>query len=40
MKKKIGIICCSALLLAGCGIPKLENGKEAVVTFKDDAKIM
>ena len=39
MKKKLGIICLGALLLAGCGTPKLENGKEAVITFKDDAKI-
>lgn len=39
MNKKIGILCLSTLLLAGCGAPKLENGQEAVVTFKDDAKI-
>ena len=39
MNKKIGVLCLSALLLAGCGTPKLENGQEAVVTFKDGEKI-
>lgn len=40
MKKKIFIIGASALLLCGCGkIPKLSNGDEAVVTFKDGEKI-
>lgn len=39
MKKKLGILCLSTLLLAGCGIPKLENGQEAVVSFKDDEAI-
>lgn len=39
MKRKIGILGLGVLLLAGCGAPKLENGQEAVVTFKDDAKI-
>lgn len=40
MKKKIFIIGLSALALCGCGkIPKLSNGEDAVVTFKDDKKI-
>ena len=39
MKRKIGILSLGILLLAGCGKVKLENGKEAVVTFKDDVKI-
>ena len=40
MKKKIGLICICTMLIAGCGkIPKLENGQEAVVTFKDGDKI-
>lgn len=40
MKKKIIIVGLSALLLCGCGkIPKLENGEEAVITFKDGKKI-
>lgn len=40
MNKKILIIGASALLLCGCGkIPKLSNGDEAVVTFKDGKKI-
>lgn len=40
MNKKIFIIGASALLLCGCGkIPKLSNGDEAVVTFKDGEKI-
>ena len=40
MNKKIFIIGASALLLCGCGkIPKLSNGDEAIVTFKDGKKI-
>ncbi len=40
MKKKIFIIGLSAFLLCGCGkIPKLSNGDDAIVTFKDDKKI-
>ncbi len=39
MKRKIGILSLGVLLLAGCGSPKLADGKEAVVTFKDDVKI-
>ncbi len=39
MKKKISILCMGALLLAGCGTPKLKNGEEAVVSLKDDKKI-
>ena len=40
MKKKIILIGACTLLLCGCGkIPKLSNGDEAVVTFKDDVKI-
>ncbi len=39
MKRKIGILSLGILLLAGCGAPKLEDGKEAAVTFKDDFKI-
>lgn len=40
MKKKIFIIGASALLLCGCGkVPKLSNGDEAVLTFKDGEKI-
>lgn len=36
MKKKIVILGVCSLLLCGCGkIPKLSNGDEAVVTFKD-----
>lgn len=40
MKKKL-IVCVLAVgLLAGCGkaIPKLDNGSEAIVTFKDGSK--
>lgn len=40
MKKKIFLIGLSAFLLCGCGkIPKLSNGEDAIVTFKDDEKI-
>ena len=40
MNKKIFIIGASALLLCGCGkVPKLSNGDEAVITFKDGEKI-
>lgn len=40
MKKKVLLLGSCALLLCGCGkIPTLSNGDEAVVTFKDDAKI-
>lgn len=40
MKKKIFALCAIMLLTSGCGkVPKLENGKEAIVTFKDGEKI-
>lgn len=40
MNKKIFIIGASALLLCGCGkVPKLSNGDEAIVTFKDGEMI-
>lgn len=40
MKKKMLIIGMMSLLLCGCGkIPKLENGEEAIITFKNDEKI-
>lgn len=40
MKKKILVLGACSLLLCGCGkIPKLENGDEAVVTFKDGKMI-
>jgi len=40
MNKKIFILGASALLLCGCGkIPKLSNGDEAIITFKDGEKI-
>ncbi len=43
MKKSVklmGLMATSLLLVTGCGtIPTLENGQEAVVTFKDDKKI-
>ncbi len=40
MKKKIFALCAIMLLASGCGkVPKLENGKEAIVTFKDGKKI-
>lgn len=44
MKKKnvcaITALCASLLLIGGCGkTPKLQNGQDAVVTFKDDQKI-
>lgn len=40
MNKKIFIIGASVLLLTGCGkIPKLSNGDEAIITFKDGEKI-
>lgn len=35
MKKKLGLLCICAMLLAGCGTPKLSNGEEAVVSFGD-----
>ncbi len=40
MKKKVLLIGACTLLLCGCGkIPKLSNGDEAVVEFKDGDKI-
>lgn len=40
MKKKICILGLCSLMLCGCGkIPKLSNGDEAVITFKDGQKI-
>ncbi len=39
MKKKIILVMVCLLALCGCGkIPKLQDGKEAVVTFKKDDK--
>ena len=39
MKKFIILFMACGLLLCGCGkIPKLENGKEAIVTFKKGDK--
>ena len=40
MKKKLLVLAVIGLMMCGCGkIPKLENGEEAVVTFKDDNAI-
>ena len=40
MKKKIILAMALTLLLTGCGkVPKLENGKDAVVSFKNGDKI-
>lgn len=40
MKKKILVLATMTLLLCSCGkIPTVENGKEAVVTFKDGSAI-
>ena len=40
MKKKIVLAMALTLLLTGCGkVPKLENGKDAVVSFKNGDKI-
>ena len=40
MKKKLFLITLSVFLLCGCGkVPKLENGQEAVITFKNGDKI-
>lgn len=41
MKKKLILLVAITTLLCGCGktIPKLENGQEAVVTFKDGSMI-
>lgn len=40
MKKKIMILGACSMLLCGCGkIPKLQNGEEAIVTFKDGQMI-
>ena len=40
MKKKILLLCLCTLLLAGCGkVSKLENGQDAVVSFKGKEKI-
>lgn len=40
MKKKLFLLTLSLFLVCGCGkIPKLKNGEEAVVTFKDGKKI-
>ena len=35
MKKKIIIMACAVVLLAGCGNPKLQDGKEVVASIKD-----
>ena len=40
MKKKVFLLGLCLILATGCGkIPKLKNGEEAVVTFKDNKKI-
>lgn len=40
MKKKLFLITLSLFLVCGCGkIPKLKNGEEAVITFKNGDKI-
>ena len=40
MKKKLLVLAVIALMMCGCGkIPKLENGEDAVVTFKDNEAI-
>ena len=40
MKKRICLLLAILLVVTGCGkIPTLENGKEAVVTFKNGDKI-
>ena len=40
MKKKLLILASIGLLMCGCGqIPKLSNGEDAVVTFKDNEAI-
>ena len=41
MKKKILLVAIVACLLCGCEktIPKLDNGEEAVVSFKDGSMI-
>lgn len=40
MKKKLFLLTLSVFLIAGCGkVPKLKNGEEAVVTFKNGDKI-
>ena len=40
MKKKLFLLTLSLFLIAGCGkVPKLKNGEEAVVTFKNGDKI-
>ena len=40
MKKKLVALCAIMLLASGCGkVPKLSNGDEAIVSFKDGEKI-
>ena len=40
MKKKLVALCAIMLLASGCGkVPKLENGKDAIVSFKNGTKI-
>ena len=40
MKKKLVALCAIMLLASGCGkVPKLDNGKEAIVSFKNGDKI-
>ena len=40
MKKKLFLLTLSLFLVAGCGkVPKLKNGEEAVITFKNGDKI-
>lgn len=41
MKKKIFALCAIMLLASGCGkVPKLDNGKEAIVSFKMVIKLV
>ena len=40
MKKKLVALCAIMLLASGCGkVPKLDNGKDAIVSFKNGDKI-
>ena len=40
MKKKLVALCAIMLLASGCGkVPKLDNGKDAIVSFKNGEKI-
>lgn len=40
MKKKITLLLALTLLVTACGeVPKLKSGEDAVITFKEDAKV-